>query len=770
MTTAGRPTDDTAHRRSRRSTVGLVLAVLLSLSTVVAATLSWTDRYVFDAGHFSSRADRVLDSEAVRRVIADQVTAAIVRSGPSEVASFQAAIRPAVQALIETSAFRSIFRRALVEAHDHLFTRNGNTAIVNLSQALGVLSASLQVSNPDVADVLPTNSDQFLVELGNEIRGLHLWRFSHSLSDYGWIFLALTLALAVATVAVDSDRRRGTFRMGIAVAVAGAFMFVLALIAPVIAGSYATSNDVASALRDATSTFLADYRIGSIWLVAIGVAVGAFATASSPTTAPSTLGQLYDAVRARARHSSPSTPRTRVVSALAMMAAGGAIIVWTDTFLSIAALAVAAVLLYLGAVRLLTVVGRSDGPTTRAEVGAVIRRRAWHHPKLRVAIGGLVVLTVLMVGGLWATAGARSRSERNDQRKCNGYASLCDRRLDEVAFAGSHNAMSVATDPGWLFFEQGRSIPAQLDGGVRALLVKTHYGIRTNIRLTGTDLIVTDKTSELAVGPNTDSGDYTPEQAAQLTRLTSSVQNVDPTLRDVYLCHVNCEFGATRFTTALGYLRQFLTRNPDEVVILFVGDYVSEADTEKAFREAKVFDRLWQYDPSQPLPTLGELIDSRHNIIYVSEFDTPPPAWDVPGYGIFQDNPYNYRTVGELLTPGAPGYTGPATVQGPVDATTIPPSGGAPVFTKDWTGLPSCAPNRGTPASPLFQINHWVTPAGAPPTVEQARIVNAYDVLQPAVRNCSTQRSKFPTIIGVNFSEVGDLLRVVDEVNGVTKG
>ena len=46
-------------------------------------------------------------------------------------------------------------------------------------------------------------------------------------------------------------------------------------------------------------------------------------------------------------------------------------------------------------------------------------------------------------------------------------------------------------------------------------------------------------------------------------------------------------------------------------------------------------------------------------------------------------------------------------------------------------------------------------------------MINAYDVLMPRVRDCMTQRGRFPTIIGVNFYDKGDLLRVVDELNGV---
>ncbi len=756
--------------RRARGRLGAALAVLLAVSTLLAATLLWADRYVFEARNFAARADSSLDSPAVRRVLTDQITEAIVQASPSQVASFQTVIRPVIETFLTTPAARRMFQRGLEEIHTSLFTRSGNAAIVNFSQALAVLSASLQVSNPDVADLLPPDSDRLFVDLGNEIRGLRAWRFAHDVSTYGWLFLALTIALALGTVVVDDDRRRGTFRLGLAIVVAGVAAFALALVAPVIAGSYTDNAEMARAVNEATTSFLGDYRTGALWLVAIGAAVAGFASASRPRSAPTTVRGIIELARARVSPLLPDTVRTRTIAALALLAAGGAMLAWTDLVLRLLVLMVAGLLLYLGSVRLLTIVGRVDTPSVHGESSDELRERAWRPGLLRLSLGAAVVLAVLVIGGLWSTSGARARAIADHERRCNGSASLCDRRLDEVAFAGAHNAMSAATDPGWLFYEQGHGIPAQLDAGVRALLMKTHYGIRTTIRVTGADLVLTDRTAELAVDPTLEQDQLSPEQRQQLQRLQSSVSSVDPSLRDVYLCHVNCEFGATRFVTALGYVHQFLARNPDEVVILFIGDYVSKADTERAFREARLLDRLWEYDPSAPMPTLGELIDSGRNVIYLAEFSGQPPAWNVPGYGIFQDTPFTFPTIEPLLTPGAPGYRGDATVTGPVDATTTPPDGGPPVFTRDWTGLPSCAPNRGTPASPLFQINHWVTPVGAASTVEQARIVNSYDVLMPAVRNCMAQRARFPTIVGVNFAEVGDLQRVVAELNGVSGG
>ena len=47
-----------------------------------------------------------------------------------------------------------------------------------------------------------------------------------------------------------------------------------------------------------------------------------------------------------------------------------------------------------------------------------------------------------------------------------------------------------------------------------------------------------------------------------------------------------------------------------------------------------------------------------------------------------------------------------------------------------------------------------------------AKKVNAYDFLMDRVQQCEAERHKFPTIVAVNFYHQGDLLRVVDTING----
>jgi hypothetical protein len=163
---------------------------------------------------------------------------------------------------------------------------------------------------------------------------------------------------------------------------------------------------------------------------------------------------------------------------------------------------------------------------------------------------------------------------------------------------------------------------------------------------------------------------------------------------------------------------------------LFIGDFVSADDTYDAFQQVGLADRLWQGDASAAgadLPTLRDLIDAGTNILLYSEHSGQPPAWNNAGYGMWQDTPFTFPTPSDF----------------------------------------SCAKNRGPASAPLFQINHWLTTT-SPPDPKLAAQVNAYDVLLPAVTKCQQERGMMPNLVGVNFVTQGDLVRVVDQLNGVS--
>ena len=78
----------------------------------------------------------------------------------------------------------------------------------------------------------------------------------------------------------------------------------------------------------------------------------------------------------------------------------------------------------------------------------------------------------------------------------------------------------------------------------------------------------------------------------------------------------------------------------------------------------------------------------------------------------------------------------------------------------------SCRPNRGPADARLFQVNHWIetTPTPLPSNAER---VNAYAPLLERARECQRERGMLPNVLAVDFYRSGDVLRVVDTLNGL---
>jgi hypothetical protein len=131
-----------------------------------------------------------------------------------------------------------------------------------------------------------------------------------------------------------------------------------------------------------------------------------------------------------------------------------------------------------------------------------------------------------------------------------------------------------------------------------------------------------------------------------------------------------------------------------------------------------------EWAPGDPLPTLREMIDRRRNIVVLAENEGGAAPWYLPAFDMLQDTPFRFEDAGDF----------------------------------------SCAEGRGSPDSPLLLVNHWL--AVDPPNPASAAEVNAADVLHARVAECVRQRER-PNIVAVDFYAHGDLLSVVDELNGV---
>lgn len=256
---------------------------------------------------------------------------------------------------------------------------------------------------------------------------------------------------------------------------------------------------------------------------------------------------------------------------------------------------------------------------------------------------------------------------------CNGHEALCDRPLDEVTLAMTHNAMSSAEE-GWLVPNQNLAIPTQLADGVRGFMLDTY--------------------------------------------------EVDGR---VVLCHGFCELGQSDFVEVLEGFQRFFEANPREVMWFVIQDGASPEATVAAFDAAGLTPYAATLDPTAPLPTLRALIDAGTPLIVSTEGNrtADAPAWYHHAYALAWDNPYSARSVSDF----------------------------------------ACDTLRGDRANPLFLLNHFLTrPVGLPELAAQA---NPGPVILEQVQRCEAESGDRVNAISVDFYDVGDVLAVVDELNGV---
>jgi hypothetical protein len=235
--------------------------------------------------------------------------------------------------------------------------------------------------------------------------------------------------------------------------------------------------------------------------------------------------------------------------------------------------------------------------------GAVMLAAVWREPT-----GQLLHSHLLTTAAQEGTSDAGALS-------CNGAAVLCDRRVDQVMFAATHNSMSSEAD-GWLWPNQASGLRDQLESGIRGFLIDAHYWESPGM---GAVLL-----SRVPAGL----------RLAFLTHVVRWHPN------DVYLCHHICAAGATRLTDTLREVDRFLDAHPDQVVILDIEDHVRPQDAERSFRDSGLLDRVFVHELGTPWPTLRELIEQRRQVIVEAENGGRANTWYGPMYREAWDTSY----------------------------------------------------------------------------------------------------------------------------------
>ena len=140
-------------------------------------------------------------------------------------------------------------------------------------------------------------------------------------------------------------------------------------------------------------------------------------------------------------------------------------------------------------------------------------------------------------------------------------------------------------------------------------------------------------------------------------------------------------------------------------------------------------DFVYQGPAAPPWPTLRQMVATEQRVLVMTENSSAGVPWIHPAFEVMQETPYSFHDPSEF----------------------------------------SCRPNRGGRSGSLLLLNHWIETAPAP-LPSNAEKVNAYDVLLHRARNCQQQRGKLPNLVAVDFYRTGDLLAVIETLNGIKGG
>ena len=690
-------------------------AALVALLLTLALGLTYAHRALVHAGPFTDRAMAALHEEAVRADVADHLTDAVIRAGNGNLDAVRPLIRPIAGAVVGSPAFAALLRRGMRDAHHAIVSGGGGTVFINVADAGVLIAGVLERVAPDAArridservlTVLTLHPNAFVRSLVHTVRRLYV---------VGWVCAALAVLLGIAVLWRTDDRRAAARRLGVGVAGSGLLVVATYVIGGALAGQLAPSGRGAAA-RALWHSFLHGLYVEALVLAGAGIVVVALAGGS--TTRAHTARVLSDA-RALLGGRSPGSRRQWVIS-LGLVIAGAAILLEPGATLTLAAVVVGLYVLARGVQGVAYAADRVPEAVCGASSTAVAGGRRHIAPVIGLALVAAAITIAL--------TGAVDESPAVAATTCNGSDALCDRPLNDVALAATHNSMASVTIPTWLFGQQDGTIADQLDFGIHGLLIDSYYGEAVGGRVR-TDLESLPKREAAVKELGKPAVDAALRIRVRLARAGAGK-------RGIFLCHGFCELGAVTLDSALRDLRSFLVSHPGAVVeIINQDEGVTPDDIARAFDRAGLLDLIYR-GPLGPFPTLRTMIDSGQRVVVMAENDAGSVPWYHLAYEhALQETPFRFTRAAQL--------TDPANVAA------------------------SCRPNRGPPSAPLFLLNNWIdtTPV---PRASLAELVNARQTLLHRARECQRIRSRLPNLVAVDFFRRGDVLGVVDALNGVT--
>ncbi len=689
----------------------LLSAVLLALGVALIAlgiVLLDARQSLLTPDGLARRTGGALADPRVSAYVADRATDAVLAE-QRDLTAFRPVIAAVASATVSSRAFQRAAQIGVRSAAGTMLSEGSRRVAMSVPDLGILLRSAVSQANPALAERIPTRVRGVIAEVGQGRASriiVDVLRLSGRVVRFVILLFGLAAAGILAGFAMARDRHRALLDVAVDLVAAAVVLLVLRAAGGWFVQSLGADAVTRGALAGVWAALTGGIRAWALTLALVGIVIAA--------SAHSLLDRLSisDALSGfwRLVQRPPGGGWGKLTSSVLFAVIGVAIVRRPSLAAEWVVRAVGAACVFIGVreglallrVRLTAGTAEAAPSVERASVG-------------RIVVAG--VATALLAGAAILLMRPAPPAVAQAADECNGSRALCDRRLDQVTFAGAHNAMSAADVPGWMFPQHEHGIAGQLTDGIRAFLIDVHYG-----RPAGTE-VLTDLEAETkwrqkieeAVGP---------EGMSAALRIRARLAGADPGPRGLYLCHGFCELGAQPLGPWLNTLADFLVQHPEEVVILVVEDYVTPEDLASEFAKSGLGDLVYRGPGHPPWPTLRTLIDTRQRVVVMAESGRPGVPWILPAFEVMQETPYRFRNPSEM----------------------------------------SCVANRGGTTGSLFQVNNWIETAPAPKP-SNAAIVNAHDTLLARALHCQDERGLRPTIIAVDFYRTGDVVGVARALN-----
>lgn len=710
-------TDQKAKKRNSRDRTSDALIWFAAIVIAAATIALYADANLFDSARFADHAQEALQEPEVRDLVSDRLGDFVV----NELAEDAVAVRPLLDSLsaivIESAAFQRLFRSAVLQTHRALIDGDADSAVLTIANVGIIVSQGLRQLAPDIGSQIPESFDDALLRVANfeSIQGLsEAAKLSNDLAIYLLLFAVVLLIVAFV---VSTERFRSIGRLGVSLILGGGLVVAVYFVArffalrPAVSGGV-VGRDVGDLVWDA---FMSDLLTIAVLLIGLGVVLSMVIDGVlSGVRVQDRVRRFADRVR------SPESTRMRIGWALLTIAVGLWLALDPLEAAGFALTVIGVIVVAIGLQELALIA--SPAPSTESgEAAAELRGQRKKYARVAAVAAIGVMVTVTIVGAVQIGGGLQSLGLTRGAGACNGAVNLCDRKLNEVAIAATHNSMSVASSPNWLFPAQEESIATQLNDGIHGLLFDVYYAYPG--RRVYTDSVRSSPKARAEIRYRF--GDQFVDAADRIRRSISKPAGVDP---ELFMCHGFCELGATPLEDATSALRTYMEQNPREVVVVVVEDYVPWKDMAEKFEKAGLRKYAYEGPWGPEWATLGEMISKNQRLVLMTENERPTIPWMHNAYEAVQETPFQFSNVEQLRRPS------------------------------------SCDRKRGSPENTMFLINNWIDTAPNPrPSI--ARKVNSFSFLSERIARCEKKRNLLANLVAVDFYREGDLFGVVDELN-----